>query len=144
MAAERILVIEDEPGARTALESLLAEEGYTVCTAENGRAGLERIDDFHPDTIVCDFYLPDIDGLTVLRQARIASRDGITFIFVTGGCGGDEAESRLRQEADFFFHKPLDLSRLRRVLQRPSRPHLQGRVHLNHAFQRKGASNGRV
>lgn len=144
MAAERILVIEDEPGARTALGSLLTDEGYTVCTAENGRAGLERIDDFHPDTIVCDFYLPDIDGLTVLRQARVAAQEGITFIFVTGGCGGDEAESTLREEADFFFHKPLDLSRLRCVLQHRSRPNMRSRVHVNHAFHRKGASNGRL
>ncbi|HEU4454983.1 MAG TPA: response regulator, partial [Longimicrobium sp.] len=70
MAAQRILVIEDEPGAREALESLLSEEGYTVATAENGEKGLKQLSDFHPDTVVCDFYLPDTDGLQILRRVR--------------------------------------------------------------------------
>jgi CheY-like chemotaxis protein len=117
MAAERILVIEDEAGAREALKSLLDEEGYTVATAETGLRGLERLSEFHPDTVVCDFYLPDIDGLQVLRAARTLSESGITVIVITAGCGGEEAESTLRREADFFFQKPLDLRRFRDVLQ---------------------------
>jgi len=117
MAAERILVIEDEAGAREALKSLLDEEGYTVATAESGLRGLERLSEFHPDTVVCDFYLPDIDGLQVLRAVRALSESGITVIVITAGCGGEEAESTLRREADFFFQKPLDLRRFRDVLQ---------------------------
>ncbi|HEU4883767.1 MAG TPA: response regulator [Longimicrobium sp.] len=117
MAAQRILVIEDEAGAREALKSLLDEEGYTVATAESGLRGLERVSDFHPDTVVCDFYLPDIDGLQVLRAVRALSESGITVIVITAGCGGDEAEKTLRSEADFFFQKPLDLRRFRDVLQ---------------------------
>ncbi len=117
MAAERILVIEDEAGAREALKSLLDEEGYTVATAETGLRGLERVNEFHPDTVVCDFYLPDIDGLQVLRAVRSLSESGITVIVITAGCGGEEAESTLRREADFFFQKPLDLRRFRDVLQ---------------------------
>lgn len=118
MAAQRILVIEDETGAREALKSLLDEEGYTVCTAETGRAGLERLGEFHPDTVVCDFYLPDIDGLQVVRAIR-SSGAAATVIVITAGCGGEEAESVLRREADFFFQKPLDLGRFRDVLSRP-------------------------
>jgi CheY-like chemotaxis protein len=117
MAAQRILVIEDEAGAREALKSLLDEEGYTVATAESGLRGLERVSDFHPDTVVCDFYLPDIDGLQVLRAVRSLSESGITVIVITAGCGGEEAEKTLRREADFFFQKPLDLRRFRDVLQ---------------------------
>ena len=117
MAAERILVIEDEAGAREALKSLLDEEGYTVATAETGMRGLERLSEFHPDTVVCDFYLPDIDGLQVVRAVRSLAEDGITVIVITAGCGGEEAESTLRREADFFFQKPLDLRRFRDVLQ---------------------------
>ena len=120
MAAQRILVIEDESGAREALQSLLVEEGYTVATAETGERGLERVRDFRPDTVVCDFYLPDTDGLQVLRQVRAGSDDEITFIIITAGCGGEDAEDLLRREADFFLQKPVDLSRLRSVLQRPA------------------------
>ena len=119
MAAQRILLIEDEAGAREALKSLLDEEGYTVATAESGLRGLQRLSEFNPDTVVCDFYLPDIDGLQVLRAARSLSERGITVIVITAGCGGEEAERTLRREADFFFQKPLDLHRFRDVLQNP-------------------------
>lgn len=117
MAAQRILVIEDETGAREALKSLLDDEGYTVCTAEDGSAALERLGDFHPDTVVCDFYLPDIDGLQVIRAVREMGEGRITVIVLTAGCGGEESERVLRLEADHFFQKPLDLRRFRAVLQ---------------------------
>jgi CheY-like chemotaxis protein len=121
MAAKRILVIEDESGARDALQSLLAEEGYLVETAESGARGLERVRDFRPDTVVCDFYLPDTDGLQVLRAVRSRAGGRVTFIVITAGCGGEEAERTLRREADFFFQKPLDLPRFRSALQRGGR-----------------------
>jgi len=119
MAAQRILVIEDEPGAREALESLLSEEGYTVTSAESGETGLRRLTEFHPDTVVCDFYLPDTDGLQLLRRMRLEAE--VTFIVITAGCGGDGVERTLQREADFFFQKPVDLKRLRHVLQRDGR-----------------------
>ncbi|HEU0012916.1 MAG TPA: response regulator [Longimicrobium sp.] len=118
MAAERILVIEDEAGAREALKSLLDEEGYTVCTAESGAHGLQRLGDFNPDTVVCDFYLPDTDGLQILRHIRSRADEPITVIVITAGCGGEDAETVLRSEADHFFQKPLDLARFRHALQR--------------------------
>ncbi|HEX9936194.1 MAG TPA: response regulator [Longimicrobium sp.] len=118
MAAQRILVIEDEPGAREALESLLAEEGYTVTSAANGETGLRRLGDFHPDTVVCDYYLPDTDGLTILRRVRREAGNEVTFIVITAGCGGDGVERQLENEADYFFQKPVDLERLRGALAR--------------------------
>jgi DNA-binding response OmpR family regulator len=117
MAARRILVIEDEPGAREALESLLAEEGYTVTSAASGEAGLRRLGEFHPDTVVCDYYLPDTDGLQILRQVRREAGQGVTFIVITAGCGGDGMERQLESEADYFFQKPVDLDRLRGALE---------------------------
>lgn len=109
MAAKRILLIEDEPGAREALTSLLAEEGYVVCAADTGARGLAELYDFRPDTVVCDFYLPDTDGLQVLRHVRRVAGKDVCFIVVTAGCGGEDAENRLQSEADFFFRKPIDL-----------------------------------
>jgi CheY-like chemotaxis protein len=122
MAAERILVIEDEAGAREALESLLSEEGYTVASEASGESGLRRMLEFHPDTVVCDFYLPDTDGLQLLRQVRSQGGPGITFIVITAGCGGAGVERTLEREADYFFQKPVDLRRLRSALERGPRP----------------------
>jgi DNA-binding response OmpR family regulator len=121
MAAKRILLIEDEVGAREALESLLAEEGYQVSSAGTGARGLAELYDFHPDTVVCDFRLPDTDGLQVLRHVRRAAGRGVTFIVLTAGCGGEDAEADLEREADYFFRKPIDLPRLRRVLEHENR-----------------------
>jgi CheY-like chemotaxis protein len=56
--------------------------------------------------------------LQVLRAARAASPDKLTFIVVTADCGGAESEQALRREADFFFHKPVDLSTFYRVISR--------------------------
>ncbi len=123
MAAQRILVIEDEDSAREALKSLLDEEGYTVCTAETGTRGLERLSEFNPDTVVCDFYLPDTDGLQILRRVRDMAGREVTFIVITAGCGGADAESLLQREADFFFQKPLDLASFRHALQRGENGH---------------------
>lgn len=117
MAAKRILLIEDEAGAREAMVSLLVEEGYQVRAAENGARGLAELYDFRPDTVVCDFRLPDTDGLEVLRHVRRAVGGRVTFIVLTAGCGGEEAERALQREADVFLRKPLDLRRLRRALE---------------------------
>ncbi|HEX2190127.1 MAG TPA: response regulator [Longimicrobiaceae bacterium] len=120
MAARRILVIEDEAGAREALESLLSEDGYTVRTAGTGRGALECVRDFRPDTVVCDFYLPDIDGLQVIREIRSGLPSGVTIIVITAGGAGEETESALRAEADVFLQKPVNLSSFRRLLQASS------------------------
>ena len=112
MPSERILVIEDEPDARQALGRLLADEGYAVRTSGSGQRGLDLLREFRPDTVVCDYQLPDMSGLQVMRQARAEFGDGLTFIVVTGACGGDATERLLREEADLFLSKPVDLSLL--------------------------------
>jgi DNA-binding response OmpR family regulator len=117
MAAQKILVIEDDNGARDALGCLLTEEGFLVRTAASGEAGLECAREFQPDVIVCDYYLPDIDGLNVLRCLR-ADRGGAFIIVMTAGGYGRTEEEALRVEADLFLDKPIDLTQLRSALQR--------------------------
>lgn len=117
MAVPRILVIEDDDGARDALACLLADEGYAVCTAGTGLEGVALAEEFHPHAIVCDFSLPDIDGLEVMRRLR-ASRADHFFIMVTAGRFDRVGERRLRAEADVFLDKPVDLSALRSALAR--------------------------
>ncbi|MEX2582014.1 MAG: response regulator, partial [Gemmatimonadota bacterium] len=80
MGTRRVLVIEDETSAREALESLLLEEGFLVRSASSGEAGLDCYGDFHPDVVVCDYYLPDIDGLEVLRRIRARKNGSVRFI----------------------------------------------------------------
>jgi len=122
MSARRVLVIEDEKGAREALESLLREEGFLVRSAADGEAGLSCFDDFDPHIIVCDYYLPDLNGLQLLRRVRRRSNGRVRFIALTAGVGGSENERALRREADAFLGKPIDLARLHAALSRGEEP----------------------
>jgi DNA-binding response OmpR family regulator len=115
MEGRKVLVIEDDHGARDALGCLLTEEGFAVRTAASGRAGLACAKEFKPDVIVCDYYLPDIDGLQVIRCLR-ADREQVFIIVVTAGGCRERDEEALRAEADLFLDKPVDLDRLRKAL----------------------------
>ena len=115
MATPRVLVIEDDDGARSALESLLVEEGYAVCTAGTGLDGVRRAVEFQPHAVVCDFSLPDIDGLEVMRRLRSEFAQ-LFVIVVTAGRYDPLGERDLRAEADVFLDKPVDLTLLRSAL----------------------------
>lgn len=117
MFIKRVLVIEDDDGARDALGCLLSEEGYTVRTAGTGLQGLDCALEFQPDMVVCDYYLPDIDGLEVMRRLR-QNRADLFIIMVTAGRCGTGDERSLRDEADVFLDKPVNLAHLRSALQR--------------------------
>jgi DNA-binding response OmpR family regulator len=116
MVVQRVLIIEDERSAREALESLLIEEGYNVRSAPTGLAGLASYRDFNPDAVICDYYLPDVNGLHVLRAIRGADNSDVRFIIVTAGMSGDAVERELRSEADAFLGKPIDLNQLTHAL----------------------------
>jgi len=66
----KILVIDDDHGIRQLLDSLLRHKGYDVLLAEDGQTGLELFRQEHPDVIVLDLKIPEMDGLTVLRHVR--------------------------------------------------------------------------
>ena len=136
VATPRVLVIEDEEGARSALTSLLADEGYAVCAASTGGEGIELADEFRPDAIICDFSLPDINGLEVMRRLRAARPDHF-FIMVTAGRFGRLGERDLRAEADVFLDKPVDLRELRSALSRAT-----GRQDPRRVFNRKEPLHG--
>src|SRR5689334_17164284 len=66
----RILVVDDEPGIRRALKTNLARHGFQVSTENSGAAAVEALDRWHPDIVVLDLGLPDMDGVDVIREIR--------------------------------------------------------------------------
>ncbi len=68
----KILVIDDEPSIRSLLDTLLSRKGYDVVLAEGGRKGLELFRREHPDAVVLDLKMPEMDGIAVLQQIRSA------------------------------------------------------------------------
>jgi len=69
----KVLVIDDEPGIRSLLDMLLRPQGYyDVILADNGWKGLQLYRQEHPDVILLDLKMPELDGVTVLKQIRSA------------------------------------------------------------------------
>lgn len=120
MSGDRILVIDDEPQIRRALQSALTAHGYTVSVAEDGATGLEAIASWAPDAVILDLVMPGVDGFEVLRQTRIWSSVPIIVL----SARGQEADkvAALDQGADDYLTKPFGmaelLARLRVVLRR--------------------------
>ena len=119
----KILVIDDEPSIRSLLDTLLRRKGYDVVLADSGRKGLELFRREHPDVIVLDLKMPEMDGLTVLRQ--IHSLDPKKPVIILTGAGNTEAEQQVRAlgvteyvEREFSLHLLGDS--LKRLLNNPN------------------------
>jgi CheY-like chemotaxis protein len=90
----KILVIDDEQSIRDLLDRLLRRKGYDVVLAESGRKGLELFRRERPDVIVLDLKMPEMDGLTVLRQIRSLNRS--QPVIVLTGSRTAEMEQQVR------------------------------------------------
>jgi two-component system, OmpR family, response regulator MprA len=116
-----VLVVDDEPAVRDALERALRAEGYRVATAGDGHAALERIFEDHPDLVVLDVLMPVMDGLEASRALRAAGDRTPILILTARDAVADRVEG-LDAGADDYLVKPfaLDelLARIRALLRR--------------------------
>jgi two-component system, OmpR family, response regulator MprA len=119
----RVLVVDDEPAVRLALDRALRLEGYEVELAANGIEGLDRLSSAAPDVVVLDLLMPDVDGLEVCRRLR-ATRDRTPVLMLTARDGIDDRVTGLDAGADDYLVKPFALeellARLRALLRRTS------------------------
>ncbi|MGH2634650.1 MAG: response regulator transcription factor [Actinomycetota bacterium] len=117
----RILVVDDEPAVRDALERALRSHGYRVATAVDGQDGLERIATETPDLVVLDVLMPRLDGLRACRELRAAGDRTPVLMLTARDAVGDRVEG-LDAGADDYLVKPfaLDelLARIRALLRR--------------------------
>jgi two-component system, NtrC family, nitrogen regulation response regulator NtrX len=105
-----ILIVDDEPGVRTALSGVLRDEGYTVEAVPSGEACLERLTRGAVDLIVLDVWLPGMDGLATL--ARLRERQVDAQVVLISGHGNIESAVRaIKMGAFDFVEKPLSLEK---------------------------------
>ena len=71
----RILIVEDEKPLREAFAFLLTSEGYEIALAENGRVGLDMLDEFEPDLVLLDMLMPVLNGQEFLQAAQLQTRE---------------------------------------------------------------------
>ena len=68
--SRRVLIVEDDPHARGRLSRMLREDGWRVAEAENGRVALDRLDEIHPDLVLLDLMMPEMDGFEFVEELR--------------------------------------------------------------------------
>jgi PAS domain S-box-containing protein len=116
-ASLRVLVVDDNVDAATALELLLQQSGHLVRMAHTGPTGLAAALDFRPDVMLLDIGLPELDGFEIAKRIRQQpALNDIVLIAMTGY--GREKERQRSQEAGFDHHlvKPADFATLEQIL----------------------------
>lgn len=119
-----ILVVDDEPAILRALRTILSRQGYQVETAETGRQTLDLHERRHPDLILLDLGLPDMDGMEIVREVRAWSSTPIVVLSVRGE-ERDKVQA-LDLGADDYLVKPFGvdelLARIRASLRHAVKP----------------------
>ncbi|BAU13494.1 putative diguanylate phosphodiesterase with response regulator receiver modulation [Leptolyngbya sp. NIES-3755] len=102
-----ILVIEDEQTVRESILDLLEAEGFHGIGGENGNVGVQLAQEHHPDLILCDVTMPDLDGFSVLAQLRKSpDTAGIPFIFLSARSTKSDQRQGMELGADDYLTKP--------------------------------------
>jgi len=110
----KILIADDEPFIRDALEALLFPEGYDLAFAENGQEALEKAAELTPDLILLDVMMPDMDGFEVCRRLRADPHLAeVPVVIVTALDDRDSRLEGIEAGADDFVTKPFDRHELR-------------------------------
>lgn len=121
---QRILIVEDELPMRTALQDVLAGEGYRVLTAADGPAGLQRAIKEKPDLLLLDVMMPGLDGYAVCAELRRLTNP-VPILMLTAKGQVEDRVAGLDSGADDYLVKPFSteelLARVRALLRRTQR-----------------------
>src|SRR5690348_6038142 len=112
-----ILVVDDELGIRALLSEILADEGHTIELAENAaqaRACRERT---RPDLVLLDIWMPDVDGITLLKEWASTAQLTMPVIMMSGHGTIDTAVEATKYGAMAFLEKPITLQKLLRAVE---------------------------
>jgi DNA-binding NtrC family response regulator len=113
----RILVVDDEVNARTALAELLRDEGYEVETAADAFKALGKLESFAPDVVLSDLKMPGMDGIELVRKIQ-AMEDAPAVVVMTAFGAVQSAVDAMRAGAAEYLTKPLNFDELLVVLTR--------------------------
>ena len=117
----RLLVVDDEPNIRDLLAASLRFAGFEVVAAADGNEALKLAGEYHPDLVVLDIMLPDMDGFTVLRRLRSAG-PRVPVLFLTARDDMADKVQGLTVGGDDYVTKPFSLeevvARIRAILRR--------------------------
>ena len=122
----RILLVDDEPGIRTAVQAYLKDEGFDVTTAIDGEDGLQKATQIMPDVVITDVMMPRCDGYELLKKLRSDERLGGTpVIFLTAKGMTLDRTQGYEAGVDDYISKPFNpdelVARVKNVVRRQER-----------------------
>ena len=118
IAPTEILVVDDEVGIRELLQEILEDEGFVVRLAENAAAAREMRRKHTPSLILLDIWMPDTDGVTLLKEWRAAGQLTMPVVMLSGHATIETAVEATRIGAFDFLEKPIGLQKLLGTVQR--------------------------
>jgi two-component system nitrogen regulation response regulator NtrX len=118
MSTAHILVVDDEADIRTLLKEILSEEGYEVEVAANAAQARASRAKQTPDLVLLDIWMPDVDGITLLREWSATTTNGCPVVMMSGHGTVETAVEATRLGAFDFVEKPLSLAKLLRTVER--------------------------
>src|SRR5678815_3498205 len=117
MSRNRILIVDDEPGVRFGIRDFLELQGYEIDEAENCREAQDLFRSSRPDIVIADYMLPDGTALDLLPRLREIDA-AIPLLVLTAHGSIDLAVRAIKEGAEQFLTKPLELPTLLVILQR--------------------------
>jgi DNA-binding NtrC family response regulator len=118
MTKAKVLIVDDEPAARTGLSELVSDWGYETRVAADGEDAWQIAAEFQPIVVISDIFMPRLDGFGLLARLREAYPD-MAVILLTGQASIEGAMRAVMEEGAFYyFEKPINTRQLNMVLQR--------------------------
>jgi DNA-binding NtrC family response regulator len=112
-----ILVVDDELGIRALLSEILTDEGHTVELAENAAQARQVRESLRPDLVLLDIWMPDVDGVTLLKEWSAGGQLSMPVIMMSGHGTIDTAVEATKFGASAFLEKPVTLQKLLRAVE---------------------------
>jgi len=112
MSSSKILVVDDEPDIRNLVQEILEDEGFQVSVAGDADSAREQIASFTPNLVLLDIWMPDEDGISLLKEWKAESNLGFPVIMMSGHGSVETAVEATRLGAYDFIEKPLSLAKL--------------------------------
>ena len=139
-AAERVLIVEDDPATRSGLTELVRAWGFTAESAADGVEALERVTSFRPSIIVSDLLMPRMSGLDLLKALK-GDGEHIKVVLLTAQAAVETAVEAVKAGAEDYLTKPLDTIKLQILLERLAELNQQKRE--NQVLRRQLTDRGR-
>jgi UDP-3-O-[3-hydroxymyristoyl] N-acetylglucosamine deacetylase len=113
----KVLIIDDEKQILDSLSAILKDDGFEVFTAKEGREGLNLFDTVKPEIVLLDVWMPELDGLQILKMIKEKKKDAIVIVISGHGTISTAVEA-VKVGAYDFLEKPLSIDKVLEVISR--------------------------